>query len=95
LQFKRALVRAAINRFWTGHPKEYPDLTVVHQAMGSQGDDPILNEADPLVRAANEEKPGVQFTLAPPSTKTTSSAVTGILGRLQFSFSFENCKVRL
>ncbi len=60
-------VHAAINRFWTGEPKEYPDLAAVHQAMGLKGNVPILNESHPLVVAANAEKPGEPFTLAYPA----------------------------
>jgi hypothetical protein len=64
-QFDRALVRKAINMFFTGDPKEYPDLAAVHKEMGLSGKIKILGESHPLVVAAAARSPGAEFILAP------------------------------
>ncbi len=67
LQFNRALVRKAINLFFTGDPKEHPDLAAVHKEMGLSGENKILGESHPLVVAAAARSPGAEFILVPQS----------------------------
>lgn len=77
LQFNRTQLRAAINMFFTGDPKEHPDLAAVHKAMGLSGTDKILDDAHPLVDAARAEDPSNPFVLAPTKGSGPSSVQKG------------------
>ncbi len=77
LQFNRALVRKAINLFFTGDPKEHPDLAAVHKEMGLSGENKILGESHPLVVAAAARFPGAEFILAPLKKGESSSVLYG------------------
>jgi len=75
LQYNRALVRKAINLFFTGDPKEHPDLAAVHKAMGLSGENEILGDSHPLVVAAAARSPGAKFILAPLKKGERSSVI--------------------
>ena len=77
LQFNRVLVRKAINLFFTGDPKEHPDLAAVHKEMGLSGENKILGESHPLVVAAAARFPGAEFILAPLKKGESSSVIHG------------------
>jgi hypothetical protein len=77
LQFNRALVRKAINQFFTGDPKKHPDLAAVHKEMGLSGENKILGESHPLVVAAAARFPGAEFILAPLKGGESSSVLNG------------------
>ena len=77
LQFNRTQLRAAINTFFTGDPKEHPDLAAVHKEMGLSGTDKILDDAHPLVVAARAEDPANPFVLAPSKGSGPSSVQKG------------------
>ena len=75
LQYNRALVRKAINLFFTGDPKEHPDLAAVHKAMGLSGENEILGDSHPLVVAAAARSPGAEFILDPLKKGECSSVI--------------------
>lgn len=77
MQFNRKLVREAINLFFTGDPKEHPDLEAVLKDMGLPGTEKILSENHPLVVAASEENPGKPFVLCPVDKDQVSSVLHG------------------
>ena len=61
--------------FFTGDPKQHPDLAAVHQELGLGGEEKILHDRHPLVAAAAEAKPGEPFVLAPRKTQLPSSVL--------------------
>ena len=75
LQYNRALVHKAINQFFTGDPKEHPDLAAVHKAMGLSGENEILGDSHPLVVAAAARFPDEEFILAPTKKGEHSSVI--------------------
>ena len=75
LQYNRALVRKAINLFFTEDPKEHPDLAAVHKAMGLSGENEILGDSHPLVVAAAARFPDEEFVLAPTKKGEHSSVI--------------------
>ena len=75
LQYNRALVRKALNQFFTGNPKEHPDLAAVHKAMGLSGENEILGDSHPLVVAAAARSPGAEFILVPLKKGEHSSVI--------------------
>ena len=77
LQFNRKLVRQVLNSFFTGDPKEHPDLEAVLKDMGLPGTEKILSENHPLVVAASEENPGKLFVLCPVDRDEVSSVLHG------------------
>ena len=77
LQYNRALVRKVINLFFTGDPKEHPDLAAVHKEMGLSGENKILGESHPVVVAAAARSPGGEFILVPLKKGETSSVLHG------------------
>jgi hypothetical protein len=77
LQFNRALVRNAINLFFTGDPKEHPDLAAVHKEIGLSGENNILGKSHPLVVAAAACSPGAEFILAPLKRGERNSVLNG------------------
>ncbi len=78
LQCNRVLVRKAINMFFTGDPKEHPDLAAVHKAIGLSGENKILGDSHPLVIAAAARSPGAKFILAPLKKGEHSSVIHGM-----------------
>ena len=61
--------------FFTGDPKEHPDLAAVHQELGLGGEEKILHDRHPLVVAAAAANPGAPFVLAPMKTQNPSSVL--------------------
>ena len=61
--------------FFTGDPKQHPDLAAVHQELGLGGEEKILHDRHPLVAAAAEANPGEPFVLAPRKTQLPSSVL--------------------
>ena len=74
LQFNRALVRKAINLFFTRDPKGHPDLAAVHKEMGLSGENKILGESHPLVVAAAARSP-VALNSCWPSSREEKAAL--------------------
>jgi hypothetical protein len=77
LQFNRKLVRQVLNSFFTGDPKEHPELAAVLKEMGLSGDNKILGASHPLVVAAAARSPGEEFILAPLKATERSSVLHG------------------
>ena len=77
LQFNRKLVRQVLNSFFTGDPKEHPELAAVLKEMGLSGDNKILGASHPLVVAAAACSPGKEFILAPLKATERSSVLHG------------------
>ena len=75
LQFNRKLVRQVLNSFFTGDPKEHPELAAVLKEMGLSGDNKILGASHPLVVAAAARSPGEEFILAPLKATERSSVL--------------------
>ena len=61
--------------FFTGDPKQHPDLAAVHQELGLGGEEKMLHDRRPLVAAAAEANPGEPFVLAPRKTQLPSSVL--------------------
>ena len=61
--------------FFTGDPKEHPDLAAVHQELGLSGEEKILHDRHPLVVAAAAANPEAPFVLAPMKAVTPSSVL--------------------
>ena len=61
--------------FFTGDPKEHPDLAAVHKELGLGGEEKILHDRHPLVAAAAAANPGEPFVLAPMNTRNPSSVL--------------------
>ncbi len=87
LQFNRALVRKAINLFFTGDPKEHPDLAAVHKEMGLSGENKILGESHLLVVAAAARWRGIHTG----PTQERRKQLCSRWERIQFSYSFDTC----
>jgi hypothetical protein len=49
------------NMFFTGDPKEHPDLAAVHKEMELSGENKILGESHPLVAVAPARSNGAEF----------------------------------
>ncbi len=78
LQYNRALVRKAINLFFTGDPKEHPDLAAVHKAMGLSG------RRQPASARGDETtgSPGRRLSVRTVIVRTTAATSAGARGKL-------------
>ena len=61
--------------FFTGDPKQHPDLAAVHQELGLSGEEKILHDRHPLVTAAVAANPEMPFVLAPMKMEIRSSVL--------------------
>ena len=98
MQFNRALVRNAVNLFFTGDPKVHSDLEAVHKALGLSGENPSQSGSHPVILEAarlvhiNEN---YGFVLAPLSTIVKSSVIDGqeskVLADFQTMLGISDC----